>query len=139
MWGHFSYRRSFLISGSFLISLIENDHVINNPFTKKLNEKIEHSLFNYQFQLNGDPDEPDSAEEECVRMRHGKMNDAVCTRTWSGAMRDQVGMGYVCEEHLHIAQGKCFNIIRSTFIWINYYRLNLFYLIKNYGLYHFFK
>ena len=48
---------------------------------------------------NGDPDEPNSKDEECVRMRRGKMNDAVCTRTWSGAMRDNVGMGYVCERH----------------------------------------
>lgn len=49
---------------------------------------------------NGDPDEPDSPDEECVRMQNGKMNDAICTRTWSGAMRDGVGMGYVCERHL---------------------------------------
>jgi hypothetical protein len=48
---------------------------------------------------NGDPDEPSSKDEECVRMRRGKMNDAICTRTWSGAMRDNVGMGYVCERH----------------------------------------
>lgn len=51
--------------------------------------------------LNGEEDEPNSAEEECVRIRNGKMNDAMCTRTWSGAMRDGIGMGYVCEQHLH--------------------------------------
>merc|ERR1711979_107818 len=34
--------------------------------------------------------------------RHGRTNDAVCTRTWSGAMRDGVGMGYVCEKHMHL-------------------------------------
>lgn len=55
---------------------------------------------------NGDPDEPNSKDEECVRMRRGKMNDAVCTRTWSGAMRDNVGMGYVCERHASLVPTK---------------------------------
>lgn len=54
---------------------------------------------------NGEEDEPNDPDGECVRMRHGKMNDAVCTRTWSGAMRDGIGMGYVCEKHLTLVPG----------------------------------
>ena len=33
---------------------------------------------------NGEADEPNEPDGECVRMRDGKMNDAVCTRSYSG-------------------------------------------------------
>ena len=39
-------------------------------------------------------------KEECVRMdKNGEMNDSICKRTWTGNQRDQVGMGYICENH----------------------------------------
>merc|ERR1712050_379900 len=37
--------------------------------------------------------------EECVRMRNGKMNDAICSRTWTGAKNANINMGYICERH----------------------------------------
>ena len=38
-------------------------------------------------------------QEDCVRMRGGKLNDAVCAQTWTGNRRDAIGMGFVCEKH----------------------------------------
>merc|ERR1712050_499580 len=37
--------------------------------------------------------------EECVRMRNGVMNDAICSRTWTGAKNANINMGYICERH----------------------------------------
>lgn len=80
---------------AFWVGYRENNGVsidiLNKPATIEMPWEVN--------KANGDPDEPNSKDEECVRMRRGKMNDAVCTRTWSGAMRDNVGMGYVCERH----------------------------------------
>ena len=38
-------------------------------------------------------------DEECVRLRNGKMNDAICSRTWAGGKKEGIGMGYICERH----------------------------------------
>ena len=53
---------------------------------------------------DGSPDEPNDAQgdEECVRMRYGLMNDAQCTKQVSGSMRENLGMGYVCERHANL-------------------------------------
>lgn len=68
--------------------------IFNKPSTIQIPWEINKS--------NGEPDEPNGADEECVRMRYGRMNDAKCTHTWTGAMRDNLGMGYVCEKHTHL-------------------------------------
>lgn len=37
--------------------------------------------------------------EDCVRQKgHEGWNDAICTRTWSGAWKDNVPMGHICED-----------------------------------------
>jgi len=37
--------------------------------------------------------------EDCVRQKgHEGWNDAICTRTWSGAKRDNILMGHICED-----------------------------------------
>jgi len=53
---------------------------------------------------DGSPDEPNdqNGAEECVRMRHGLMNDSQCTKQFSGTMRENLGMGYVCERHANL-------------------------------------
>ena len=39
--------------------------------------------------------------EKCVRYNavEGTVNDAICGRTWTGAQKDGVGMGIICEKH----------------------------------------
>lgn len=37
--------------------------------------------------------------EECVRMKGGLFNDAFCYLTHTSSRRDQIGMGYICENH----------------------------------------
>ena len=53
---------------------------------------------------DGSPDEPNdqNGDEECVRMRGGFMNDAQCTKQFTGTMRENLGMGYVCERHANL-------------------------------------
>ena len=45
--------------------------------------------------------EPNDAAgtEECVRMRHGMFNDAMCYLSHTGSRHAQVGMGFICEKH----------------------------------------
>ena len=39
-------------------------------------------------------------DEKCVRMnQHGLVNDAICSRTWTGGPKMQTGMGFICEKH----------------------------------------
>ena len=40
-------------------------------------------------------------DETCVRMHaaYGLMNDAICSRTWTGGPKAQTGMGVICEKH----------------------------------------
>ena len=42
--------------------------------------------------------------EDCVRMKDGLLNDAVCEDGWTGVKKNGVGMGFVCERHNNIAQ-----------------------------------
>jgi len=39
--------------------------------------------------------------EQCVRYnaQEGTVNDAICGRTWTGAKKDGIGMGIICEKH----------------------------------------
>lgn len=41
--------------------------------------------------------------EDCVRMdKFGEFNDAICKKTWTGAERDNLAMGMICEKHAHV-------------------------------------
>ena len=40
--------------------------------------------------------------EDCVRMKNGKLNDAMCDEGWTGVQRNNIGMGFVCERHPNI-------------------------------------
>lgn len=51
---------------------------------------------------DGSPDEPNGEDNECVRLRNGKTNDARCTIQFSGTMRENLGMGYICERHANL-------------------------------------
>lgn len=59
--------------------------------------------------------------EDCIRQFGLEgWNDAICSRTWSGAKKNNVPMGHICEERtvLHITQHT--NNFENTFIeWID--------------------
>ena len=40
--------------------------------------------------------------EDCVRMKDGLLNDAVCNDGWTGVKKNGIGMGFVCEKHNYI-------------------------------------
>jgi len=42
--------------------------------------------------------------EDCVRMKNGLLNDAVCLEGWTGLKKNDIGMGFVCERHNNIDQ-----------------------------------
>jgi len=48
----------------------------------------------------GEPND-NLGSEKCVRYNaaEGTVNDAICGRTWTGAAKDGVGMGIICEKH----------------------------------------
>ena len=35
--------------------------------------------------------------ENCIRLRFGAMNDALCEIYWAGPKKQNIGMGYICE------------------------------------------
>ena len=49
---------------------------------------------------DGEPND-NLGSEKCVRYNaiDGTTNDAICGRTWTGAQKDGVGMGIICEKH----------------------------------------
>jgi len=51
--------------------------------------------------LHSNPDAPEpnnsAGDETCIRMKGNVYNDAKCSSTNSGRVRDQNGMGYICE------------------------------------------
>ena len=48
----------------------------------------------------GEPND-NLGDEKCVRYnaKEGTVNDAICGRTWTGAAKDGIGMGIICEKH----------------------------------------
>merc|ERR1712021_105318 len=44
-------------------------------------------------------DEPNNkmGNEACIRMRFGTLNDALCEIYWAGPKKQNIGMGYICE------------------------------------------
>ena len=45
-------------------------------------------------------------DEQCVRIRGDVMNDALCDRTWTGAERLNIPMGYICEYNAPVCKVK---------------------------------
>ena len=53
------------------------------------------------WKIEWDSDEPNDnlGDEQCLRVKDKKVNDALCSRTWTGPANDGIGMGFVCENH----------------------------------------
>jgi len=71
--------------------------------------------------LNSPNDKHTTGEfEDCVRQLGVEgWNDAICSRTWSGAKKNNIAMGHVCEERLHLSQTQHINQFEDTFVeWI---------------------
>jgi len=55
---------------------------------------------NWDISKENNPEPNDTlGKEECVRMKNGVFNDAMCHLKHQGARRKGIGMGYICEKH----------------------------------------
>jgi len=46
---------------------------------------------------NNNLEGPNGETEDCIRMRYGSMNDALCAIYWAGPKKKNIGMGYICQ------------------------------------------
>ena len=51
----------------------------------------------FSTEFGGEPND-NMGVEECLRMKDGVVNDALCTQTYTGAPKNNIGMGFVCEQ-----------------------------------------
>ena len=70
------------------------------------NRDVRDNLLNWFGSLNWDISKENNPEpndtlgkEECVRMKNGVFNDAMCHLKHQGAKRKGIGMGFICEKH----------------------------------------
>lgn len=55
-------------------------------------------MSNWDERFGGEPNDT-KGEEQCVRMKDGKFNDALCRLDRTGGKKWGIGMGYICENH----------------------------------------